>query len=128
MPRGSSSGLRRRLLRSRARKLRNERKVLHKYIEILSKNYPRSTVVLFGSRARGDELPYSDYDLAVILDKVGDRISLVETLRRLKPRGLPLDLIVIQVDELSDPLTSTMLSGCTVLYDGLKIKNRLSTL
>jgi predicted nucleotidyltransferase len=29
-------------------------------------------VVLFGSRARGDHLPDSDYDLAVFLDRVDD--------------------------------------------------------
>jgi len=30
-------------------------------------------IILFGSRARGDARPESDYDLLVILDEVGDR-------------------------------------------------------
>lgn len=121
------SGLRQRLLKSRARRLSEGQRLLRRYVEVIAENYPRSTVVLFGSRARGDELPYSDYDLAVILERVDDKLSLVEELRRLKPRGLPLDLIVVQADELSDPLIKGMLSEYKILYDGLKLRSLLPT-
>jgi len=77
--------------------------------------------VLFGSRARGAHLPYSDYDIAVILRRVDNKFSTIEELRRLKPRGLPLDLLVIRVNELSDPLILGMFKKSRVLYDGLNI-------
>ena len=90
-----SSGLRKKLLKSRARKIREGDKLLREYVEKISRKYPKSTIILFGSRARGDYLPYSDYDIAVVLQKVDDKISEIEELRKLKPKGLPLDLLVI---------------------------------
>lgn len=59
--------------------------------------------------------PWSDYDIAVFLERVGDRLAAVEEIRSLKPRGLPLDLVVFQVDELSDPLVRGMVKECKVL-------------
>jgi len=121
MRKRSLSGLRRKLLKSRARKIRDSEKLLHEYVRRISERYPESIVVLFGSRARGDNFPYSDYDIAVILRRVDNKFSTIEELRRLKPRGLPLDLLVIQVNELSDPLILGMFKKCRVLYNGLNI-------
>ncbi|PCN49872.1 DNA polymerase subunit beta [Candidatus Geothermarchaeota archaeon ex4572_27] len=118
---GSLSGLRSRLLRSSMDKVKRGPKLLEEYVGRIVGRYPRSTIMLFGSRALERHLPHSDYDVAVVLEEVGDKLSVVEELRRLKPRGLPLDLIVLQVDELSDPLTSKMLEGSKVLYDGLSL-------
>ncbi|OYT27558.1 MAG: DNA polymerase subunit beta [Thermofilum sp. ex4484_82] len=120
-----SSGLRRKLLKSRARKIREGDKLLREYVEKISRKYPKSTIILFGSRARGDYLPYSDYDLVVVLQEVDDKISTIEEFRRLKPRGLPLDLLVIRVDELSDPLILKMFRKCKILYNGLKINSKI---
>jgi len=120
-----SSGLRRKLLKSRARKIREGDKLLREYVEKISRKYPKSTIILFGSRARGDYLPYSDYDLVVVLQEVDDKISTIEEFRRLKPRGLPLDLLVIRVDELSDPLILKMFRKFKILYNGLKINSEI---
>jgi len=117
------NGLRERFLRSRAKKIKEGEKLLSEYVERISKRYPESTIVLFGSRARGNHLPYSDYDVAVILREVRNKLLVIEELRKLKPRGLPLDLLVIQVTELSDPLIVRMFKECKVLYDGLKIRS-----
>jgi len=124
MPGGSSSGLRRRLLRARRERVRKWSELLALYVERVKSLYPRSQIVLFGSRARGDELPYSDFDIAVILDEPGDKLRLTEELRRLKPRGLPLDLLVLSFEELKDPLVACMLKGGRVLYDGLRAARR----
>jgi len=99
--------------------------LLREYVEKISRKYPKSTIILFGSRARGDYLPYSDYDLVVVLQEVDDKISTIEEFRRLKPRGLPLDLLVIRVDELSDPLILKMFRKCKILYNGLKINSKI---
>ena len=120
MPGGSSSGLRRRLLRARRERVKQWSELLALYVERIKSLYPRSRIVLFGSRARGDELPYSDFDVAVILDEPGDKLRLAEELRKLKPRGLPLDLLVLSSEELKDPPVACMLKGGRVLYDGLR--------
>ncbi|HIQ55808.1 MAG TPA: nucleotidyltransferase domain-containing protein, partial [Pyrodictium sp.] len=49
-------------LRERLRKLD---RIFEEYISLLSRTYPESTILLFGSRARGNNLPYSDYDLMI---------------------------------------------------------------
>ncbi len=89
------------------------------FVERVSGRYPRSMVILFGSRARGDSLPYSDYDVAVVLDHVEDRLRVAEELAKLKPSKLPLDLVVLEAGDLRDPLVARMLEECRVLYDGL---------
>jgi hypothetical protein len=81
--------------------------------------------VLFGSRARGDYMPYSDYDVAVVFRKVTDERELMLRIRSLKPSGLPLDLLVLSVDDLSDPVIREMLKGCVILYNGLDLRDSL---
>ena len=117
----SLSGLRGKFLRSRLRRVREEEALLKKYVRRITATFPKCAVLLFGSRAKGEHLPYSDYDLTVVLNEVKDKVSLIEILRRLKPRGLPLDLIVIEKEELSDPLIKKMLEGSKTLHDGLNV-------
>jgi len=121
MHRRLSSGLRKRLLKARAERIKAENSLLKEYVSRIVSRYPSSAVLLFGSRARGDHLPYSDYDLAVVLSGLEDKILIIEELRRLKPRGLPLDLIVVDTEELKDPLVKNMFKGAKVLYNKLGV-------
>ncbi len=98
------------------------------YIERLREAYPRSTIILFGSRARGDHLPYSDYDVALILPGPVDKLEEAVRARSLKPRELPLDLLVLEPGDLDDPLVARMLEGCIILHDGLGLAPRLEKL
>ena len=98
------------------------------YVERLREAYPRSTILLFGSRARGDHLPYSDYDVALILPSVADRLAEAVKARSLKPPELPLDLVILEPADLEDPLIAKMLRGCIVLHDGLGLLQRLERL
>ncbi len=95
------------------------------FVERVRERYPHSTILLFGSRARGDNLPYSDYDVAVILERVEDRLREAEELAKLKPSRLPLDLVVLEPGDLQDPLIAKMLTPCKVLYDGLGLGEAL---
>ena len=64
---------------------------------------------LVGSRARGDNLPYSDYDVVVVVPEAVDRVEAAEELRRLRRKAFPLDLLVLHPDEVSDPIYAEML-------------------
>jgi len=122
MQKRSLHGLRRRLLKHAMTKKMNEEQLLIEYIERIKRNYPRSTIILFGSRAKGRQLPYSDYDIAVVLENIDDKLEMTIKLRRLKPHGLDLDLIVLDKRELEDPMIKAMLGEKRILYDGLSIR------
>jgi uncharacterized protein len=52
-------------------------------------------IILFGSRARGDNRKESDVDLLVLFKKIKDRRELEKDMQRaIYPRFLPLDLLV----------------------------------
>jgi HEPN domain-containing protein/predicted nucleotidyltransferase len=51
-------------------------------------------ILLFGSRARGDERPDSDYDLLVVLDRIDDHRSLELAITR-ATRDLPIEADVV---------------------------------
>ena len=56
----------------------------------------QSRIVLFGSRARGDQHARSDVDVLVIEPSVGDAIQESVRLRRLlRGLGVPIDVLVI---------------------------------
>ncbi len=120
--------LRKKTLKVMRRVLDTSGLMLNEYVNRLRNMHTRSTIVLFGSRARGTSLPYSDYDIMFIIDKVDEKVSTIEEIVRLKPHLLPVDVVVISVKELSDPLVRKMLEeGCQILYDGLGIsKTKLS--
>ena len=53
-------------------------------------------IVLFGSRARGDTTPDSDFDFLVVERNPGDRhAEMVRLGRALRPLGMPFDIIVV---------------------------------
>ncbi len=102
--------------------------LLDVFVEMVKSVRPEATIILFGSRARGDHLPYSDYDIAVILPGPEDPVKVVEELRRLKPPRLPADIIVVHRGQLGDPLVARMLRRCRILYDGLGLSGELEAL
>jgi len=57
-----------------------DRKILERFKELLRKELPDFSLILFGSRARGDEDAYSDMDVLVLVggkcdDKTRDYVS-----------------------------------------------------
>jgi len=114
--------LRSKLLSYLARKIEMSSKLFNEYVERLRGKYTKSIILLHGSRATGRQLPYSDYDLIVVLEQVDNRFKLIEEMRRLKPMGISVDLTVISINELDDPIIRMMLRESKVLYNGLNLK------
>ena len=117
--------MRRGILRRLREDLETLDEAFSQLVERLKLREPRSTIILIGSRARGTPKPCSDYDVILILDEA-DPLRVAEEAYKLKPRQLPLDLLVIERSELGDPLRMRMLEeGCIVLHDGLGIAEGL---
>lgn len=116
----SSSGLRR-LLRSLRRRVESSDRLLEDYVKRLASAYPRATILLFGSRARGDSLPYSDYDIAIVLPEpeCEDKIGRAVEARSMKPRGISVDVVILCESELEDPIVRRMLEKSVVLHPRL---------
>jgi len=92
-----------------------EDKVLNRIREIAEK-YRCPKVILFGSRARGDHSPVSDYDIAIIDQGLSDiekayifhEIDEVETLKKI-------DLVFIN-KEINDSFMASIKRDGVVIY------------
>jgi len=81
--------------------------------EEYTKNLCRESIVveayLVGSRARGDHLPYSDYDIVVVVPDHVDKLEAAYRLRRIRKKSFPLDLIVLHISEKTEKLYTEMM-------------------
>ncbi|MEL9997780.1 MAG: nucleotidyltransferase domain-containing protein [Sulfolobales archaeon] len=66
-------------------------------------------VYLVGSRARGDHVESSDFDVVVIIKDDEDPLDIAMRVRLLKKSSIPLDVIVLRVGESKDPIYVEML-------------------
>ncbi|MEM2187512.1 MAG: nucleotidyltransferase domain-containing protein [Thermofilaceae archaeon] len=108
-------------LRWRAELLKRQNELLDEFVKNVAERLGRCAVLLFGSRAHGNHLPYSDFDIAIVVEEAVDKLSLIEELRALKPRGLPLDLIIFEREDLKSPVVKKMLEGAIIVYDSLQL-------
>lgn len=68
---------------------------IDKAVELLTRNAPHATIILFGSRARGDARPDSDADFIVVEPDVKSRRQEMARLARvLRPLRIPTDVLV----------------------------------
>ncbi len=71
---------------------------VRRFVSKIAQDYHLKRAILFGSRARGDYLKESDFDLILVSDDFGD-IPFPERASRLykyREVGLPLDIYAIQ--------------------------------
>lgn len=66
-------------------------------------------VYLIGSRARGDNIPSSDFDIAVLVDRGVDVLEALEEMFKLKRQPVSVDIVVLHEEDLRDPLYVEML-------------------
>ena len=67
-----------------------------------------SKVILFGSRARGEESPDSDFDILVLVKNLKNKKQLYAELRyKLYSRGIvcPMDIIIQDLDKYTELIT-----------------------
>lgn len=70
--------------------------VISRAARLLEQAAPGSTIILFGSHARGDASPDSDVDFLVIEPEVASRRSEMVRLRDvLRPLRIPVDVLVV---------------------------------
>jgi predicted nucleotidyltransferase len=68
---------------------------IRKAVELLQQAAPGSTVIVFGSCARGEATEDSDLDVLVVEPEVNDRLNEMVRLRDvLRPLGIPADILV----------------------------------
>ena len=87
------------------------------------RNFPAEMVLLFGSRARGEALPDSDWDFLVVMPselRPSARTLAVRRVVRQLPstRGVPIDILVRTPAEMSQgfPLAKEILGEGQVLF------------
>ena len=67
-----------------------------KAVELLRQAAPGSTIIVFGSCARGDAKEDSDLDIMVVEPEVASRVEESVRLRDvLSPLGIPVDVLVV---------------------------------
>ncbi len=92
-----------------AERFRSWNRAFEEFVERLCREEIVLEAYLVGSRARGDNLPYSDYDVVVVIPPTLDKLDVIVKLRLLRTGSFPLDLIALYPDELEDPLYREML-------------------
>ncbi len=114
-----------RYLRERRRLLSERPRVIKGFLDELSRALcSSSTVIVFGGRGSPDVLYTSeprDLDLLIVTSLDKDYVE--KLVSSLKPKGLPVDLIVVSLEEYrsSMALVEKMLSRSIVVCDGLGI-------
>ena len=94
------------LMRGRVSRMEEDFRV---FVEELCRSCLAKEVYLVGSRARGDSMPYSDYDIVLVIGGGIDPLDVAEKVRLTRVTRVPLDVVVLREDELGDPVYGEML-------------------
>lgn len=113
------------LIRRRREEVSSYDKLFDEFVEALKQRYPHCTIILFGSRAKKKHRASSDFDVIVVMEGV-DEAEMATKMLRFRPRGIPIDLVVINRDSLDKKEIKILLKDSKVIYDGLGISNILT--
>ena len=96
--------------------------ILLRIIDIIVKTFDPDTIILFGSRARGDAHENSDFDICVLKKGITGRRTIARTLyRALYGVGVPVELIVDTPDTLKKYKDNKHLIYCEISRYGKMI-------
>ncbi len=115
------------IIRRRREEVSSYKKLFNEFIEALKRRYPRCTIILFGSRAVKRHRASSDFDVVVVMEGSFDEVEMAAKILRLRSRGIPIDLLVINRDSLDSKEVKILLKDSKVIYDGLGISRKILT-
>jgi predicted nucleotidyltransferase len=92
-----------------ARKVESYERGFKEFTQLLCSSGLVVEAYLVGSRARGDSIPSSDFDVVVVVEDDVDILDVAVKLRLLKKTSIPLDVIVLRRSDLEDPVYREML-------------------
>jgi predicted nucleotidyltransferase len=97
----------------------DEDATLRRIVDTIVEALDPEQVILFGSRARGDDTAQSDYDLCVIRKQADGRRDLVRQIHGLfGRRDFSMDVFVLTPDELDEQASVANTLGYIVARDG----------
>lgn len=86
---------------------------------------PGAEVILYGSRARGDAGPISDWDFLILVDRPLERNQTVELKNRIYDLELETDTVLSSIvrtrDEWNSPQYAVLPFRCTVEREGVSL-------
>ena len=119
-----------RFLEARRRSIVERPRIFQEYISALKKRLgDRASILVLGGRARVgiDAIEPRDYDVLIVARSGEDIEHLENLVHALRPRGLPVDIIVVKLDDLARPLVRKMLEHSLVLHDPLGVRMLLGS-
>jgi predicted nucleotidyltransferase len=101
---------------------------LKKLVDLLVREVEPDRIILFGSRARGDNGEHSDYDICVLKTGVARRRNLAKQIyRSLYDIGLPVDVIVETPEHFEELKNNRFLIYKEIAKHGQVIYDRASS-
>lgn len=99
---------------------------LHVLLARLKETYHPLQIWLFGSRARGNARPNSDWDLVVVVsdDTPEEALDLLAAWRLQKGSGVSADIIPFRRSELQEDANTTNTIAYAVAHEGVLIYER----
>lgn len=92
---------------------------LRRIVDTIVEALDPAQVILFGSRARGEDTAHSDYDICVVMEPNGHRRDLVRQIHDLFGlRDFSMDAFVLSPEELQEQKDVTNTLGYIVARDG----------
>ncbi len=117
-----SKDLLREYLRVRKRMLEERPRLFREFVKrIIGELGSNVSLILFGGHARAglDSVEPRDYDLLIVVKEAHEIERVEKIIYKLKPRGLPVDIIVVSLRDLDKTIIRQMLRHHIVLYDPL---------
>ena len=98
------------------RRSKTKEKVFKRFIQELIRRKPRSTLLLFGSRAKGEATPLSDYDLLMVVEEPTE----IEAPPFIQLSIIDVRELEVEIRRFNTLVVDAVIEGI-VLHDGLGI-------
>ncbi len=97
---------------------------LGRAVEVIAQSVHPYKVILFGSRARGDNSENSDYDLLILKNNITNEREITQKVYRMlltENIGIPIDLIAVDTDKYEKLKFETGMIYKTIAREGVVV-------